>query len=129
MSDTPPRLTPLLNLSAIGLGAIPAPSAASLQSAQDEAAFYAADKKKQGHKRDQRSKDVVHYGTLCLIILAGFCVAAGLVTWTLHQILPTPKHWLDKEQVDSIGKAGALILSGTVGALGSKFLTRNSEPE
>lgn len=129
MSDIPPRHTPPLNLSAIGLGAIPSPSAASLQSAQDEAAFYAADKKKQGHKRDQRSKDVVHYGTLCLVVLTAVCVAAGLVTWTLHQVLPTTKHWLSKEQVDSIGKAGALILSGTVGALGSKFLARNSEPE
>ncbi len=112
------------------MGTTPAPptDAAGLAAAEaEEARYYSSATKRSKHRREEFSKDVVHYGTVGIIIIAALCVTSGLIAWTCHQILPTERLWLDDNHINNLTESGKLLLSGTVGALGSKFLTKNLE--
>lgn len=105
-------------------------SPAGIASAEAEQEwYYASDKKKRGHKRSQFSKDVVHYGSVAVLLVAASCMVGGILVWAAHQILPTKYLWLDETHIANLAGDGKVLLSGSIGALGSKFLARNIEPD
>ena len=118
-----------IDFDAMGSTPIPPTNTAAISAAEaEEERYYVSDKKKRGHKRDQFSKDVVHYGSVILIILSAICLALGIITWAAHQVLPASYLWLDDKHIDKLGDSGKILISGTIGALGSRFLARNIEP-
>ncbi|WP_324671539.1 hypothetical protein [Hymenobacter sp. GOD-10R] len=119
-SDTPP----LPDLSAIRGEKRPT---RKTKLATDEQDWFEQDKRKGAHRRDQRAKNVIHYTVLSLVVVAGICLAVGIVIRVCHLILPQNELWLTKEQTDFIDHLAQLAGSGVLGGLLTKYLGRNIE--
>ncbi|OUJ71227.1 hypothetical protein [Hymenobacter crusticola] len=121
---TPPDTPRLPDLSAIRGEKRPARKTNLATAEQD---WFEQDKRKGAHRRDQRAKNVIHYTVLSLVVVAGICLAVGIVIRVCHLILPADQLWLTKEQTDFIDHLAQLAGSGVLGGLLTKYLSRNIE--
>jgi hypothetical protein len=114
------------NLAAIQPQPLPSDPAA-LRQGEKEDDWFAQDKRKQAHFREQRAKSVIHYMILGLIFLTGISLAGAIMVRTLHLILPQRLMWLTAAQIEVIDNIGKFAVTGALGAFLTRYLTRNAE--
>jgi len=114
------------NLAAIQPQPLPSDPAA-LRQGEKEDDWFAQDKKKQAHFREQRAKSLIHYLILGIIFLIGFCLAGALIVRALHLILPESWMWLTAAQIEVIDDIGKLTITGALGGLLTRYLNKNAE--
>lgn len=114
------------NLNAIQSQPLPS-NPEALRQGQKEGDWFAQDKRKRAHSREQRAKGVIHYTLLAIIVLAGFCLAVALLTRAFHLIAPQELMWLKEPQLDTLDELAKFAATGALGGFLTKYLTRNSE--
>ena len=78
------------------------------------------------HKRDEKTKDHLHYVFVALIWVAFLSFIAVFFIRVLHFVLPDSWQWLSEDQVQGIDK---LIFSGAIGGFIGRYFKRFNEPE
>lgn len=78
------------------------------------------------HKRDEKTKDHMHYVFVALIWVAFLAFIAVFFIRVIHFVLPEAWQWLSDEQVQGIDK---LIFSGAIGGFIGRYFKRFNEPE
>jgi len=114
------------NLAAIQPQPLPS-DAAALRQGEKEDDWFAQDKKKQAHFREQRAKSLIHYLILAIIFLIGFCLAGALIVRACHLILPESWMWLKPGQIQVLDNIGKLAITGALGGFLTRYLTKNAE--
>ena len=66
-----------------------------------------------------RLEYVLPWGLISLIGVALIGIAAALIVWLVHILIPTDWQWLEKERIERLQD---FFLSGVSGALFAKFL-------
>jgi hypothetical protein len=97
----------------------------ALKQGQQEDDWFAQDKKQKAHFRDQRAKNVLHYGILLLIGLVGISLACAIVVRVFHLVASDKAMWLTTEQLDTLDNFFKFAATGALGGLLTKYLTRN----
>lgn len=114
------------NLAAIQPQPLPSDPAA-LRQGEKEDDWFAQDKKKRAHFREQRAKSLIHYLILSLIILAGICLAGVLLVRACHLVLPSRWMWLTTAQIQVLDSIAKLAITGALGGFLTRYLTKNAE--
>ncbi len=78
------------------------------------------------HKRDETTKDHLHYVFVALIWVAFLAFIAVFFIRVIHFVLPEGWQWLSDEQVQGIDK---LIFSGAIGGFIGRYFKKFNEPE
>ena len=99
----------------------------ALRQGQQEDDWFAQDKRKRAHSREQRAKGVIHYTLLAIIILAGVCLAGALLTRAFHLIAPEELMWLKEPQLNTLDQLAKFAATGALGGFLTKYMSRNSE--
>ncbi len=76
---------------------------------------------KNQQKRDETSKNHLHYAFVCFIWVGFSLLALVFMIRVIHFILPSPFQWLDATQIQGIDK---LIFSGAIGGFVGRYFKR-----
>ncbi|MBC3539339.1 hypothetical protein ACFSC6_17475 [Rufibacter sediminis] len=126
MQPNQPSSPPSLDLGAIR--ASPPPQAA-LRKAREEDEWFASDRRKREHQREQGARTIIHWAIQANIIMAGIIIAICLGVRGFHLIAAEDWKWLTKEQVDLLDNLAKYAGSGAVGSLLTRYLTKNIDPK
>ncbi|ALJ00039.1 hypothetical protein [Rufibacter tibetensis] len=124
MQPNQPNSSSPLNLTAIK--ASPPPQAA-LRKAKEEDEWFASDRRKREHQREQGARTIIHWAIQGNIIVAGIIIAICLGVRGFHLIAAEEYKWLQKEQIDLLDNLAKYAGSGAVGSLLTRYLTKNVE--
>ena len=78
------------------------------------------------HKRDEKTKDHMHYASVVFIWVAFVTFIIVFFIRVLHFVLPESLQWMTPDQVQSIDK---LIFSGAIGGFIGRYFKRFNEKE
>lgn len=78
------------------------------------------------HKRDEKTKDHLHYASVVFIWVAFLTFIVVFFIRVLHFVLPESAQWMSDDQVQGIDK---LIFSGAIGGFIGRYFKRFNEPE
>ena len=114
------------NLDAIQAEASQVSPAASRQSRKEKELFD-QDKLRNAHTREQRAKNMIHFGILIILSLVGLCLMVAIVIRVIHLFASEKYMWLTAAQLDTLDNMFKFAASGTIGALLTKYLNKNVE--
>ena len=78
------------------------------------------------HKRDEKTKDHLHYASMVFIWVAFLTFIVVFFIRVLHFILPETLQWMSDDQVQGIDK---LVFSGAIGGFIGRYFKRFNEHE
>ncbi|KAA6430722.1 hypothetical protein ACD591_17925 [Rufibacter glacialis] len=127
MQSSPPS-SPSSHLDLDAIRASPPPTA-GLRKAKEEDEWFASDRRKREHQREQGARTIIHWAIQGNIIVAGFIIAVCIAVRGFHLIAAEEYKWLDKEQVGLLDNLAKYAGSGAVGSLLTRYLTRNIDKD
>lgn len=114
------------NLNAIQAESSQPGNIASRQSKKEKELFD-HDKLRNAHTREQRAKNLIHFGILIILSLIGLCLMSAIVVRVIHLFASERFMWLTAGQLNILDNMFKFAASGTLGALLTKYLNRNAE--
>ncbi len=88
---------------------------------RDKKAEKEQDKEYNALVRDERIKNVFHWGLVCFLWVAIIVLISVFLVRVTHLIIPECKYWLTEDQLSSIDR---IIFSGAIGGLVTNHLNK-----
>lgn len=124
MSPQPPSTPNIDNLNVIRPESVVAdPNALAV--AQQEDNFFAQDKKKREHVREQRVKSAINYVIVGVIVISGLLLVTAIGVRVVHMIIPESYGWLSEKQIGTLDNLAKYAGSGALGITLTKYLSKN----